>query len=182
MNDALTSLNGTHELVWSLLEAGPKSKAATANLVVLATSSIENGPSARIVVLRHVDRVSGILRVFTHAASQKVADLNEDERAEIMIWDPVEQLQIRLTVNIEVSHVDSETWSRLGPGTRLNYAVDPTPGTPIEAPENARQATPEASQMLCLNARVLSIETLHITSDGLSRAVFQDGTSQWIAP
>lgn len=182
MSDPLTSLNGTYEKVWSLLEAGPTSKTAPANLLVLATSSVQNGPSARIVVLRQVDRASGMLRVFTHAASQKVADLNENERAEILIWDPAEQFQIRLKVTIDVSQVDSETWSLLGPGTRLNYAVDPRPGTRIEHPADARLASPKPSQMLCLDARILTIETLQISKAGLSRAVFEDGTSQWIAP
>lgn len=182
MSDALTSLNGTYEAVWNLLENGVTSKTAPANLLVLTTASKQRGPSSRIVVLRHFDRSSETLRMFTHAASQKVIDLSEDDRAEILIWDPVEQLQVRLSVSVEMSGIDDKTWSRLGPGTRLNYAVDPTPGTPIPDPQVARQASPQKHQMLALDARIRKIETLHISQDGLKRAMFEKGASRWIAP
>ena len=182
MNDALTSLDGTIEDVWTLLEDGVKYKTSPANNLILATASKQQGPSLRIVVLRHADRSSQSLNVFTHAASQKVVDLNEDERAEILIWDPAQQLQIRLSVFVRMSGIDDETWKKLGPGTRLNYAIAPAPGTPIPQPEVARQASPKQHQMLVLDARIRKIETLHISHDGLKRAVFENGTSQWIAP
>ena len=181
MSNAFTSLDGTYETVWRLLEDGVKSKTSPANNLVLATASRQQGPSLRIVVLRHVDQTSEILRVFTHAASRKVIDLNEDERAEILIWDPAQQFQVRLSVFVRMSRIDDKTWESLGPGTRLNYAIDPAPGTPIAQPEIARRASPHQHQMLALDARIRRIETLHISPDGLKRAVFESGTSQWIA-
>ena len=182
MSDALTSLDGTIEAVWSLLEDGVKSKTSPANNLVLATASKQHGPSLRIVVLRRADRSTESLRIFTHAASQKVIDLNEDERAEILIWEPAQQLQVRFSVSISMSGIDDNTWEKLGPGTRLNYAIDPAPGTPITQPKVASQASPQQHQMLVLDARIRKIETLHISPDGLKRAVFEKGTSQWIAP
>jgi hypothetical protein len=64
----------------------------------------------------------------------------------------------------------------------MNYAIEPMPGTPIPTPNDARFATPDRSQMLQLNAHILQIETLWISNQGLYRAVFKSGSSQWIAP
>jgi pyridoxamine 5'-phosphate oxidase len=182
MSDALKTLNGTLAAVWSRLEAGATDTNAPANLPVLATSSAKSGPAARIVVLRGVDRAASMLTMFTHAGATKVADLKNDERAELLIWDAPERFQIRLSVTIELIEVDAATWQLLGPGTRLNYAVDPSPGTPIDKPEDAWRATPELHQMLQLQTTIHRIETLHIAPDGLRRAVFEGDTSQWIAP
>ena len=182
MNDNLTSLNGTFETVWDMLRQGVGEKASPANQLVLATSSPENGSSARMVVLRGVDQDAETLHFFTHARSQKVSDLNKDERGEILIWDARKQLQIRISVRIEATGVDDTIWSALGPGTRMNYAIEPMPGTPITTPNDARLATPDRSQMLQLNAHVWQIETLWISNQGLYRAVFKSGSSQWIAP
>ncbi|SMX23846.1 pyridoxamine 5'-phosphate oxidase family protein [Boseongicola aestuarii] len=182
MSDALTSLDGTYETIWRLLEDGAKSKTSAASNLVLATASKAHGPSVRIVVLRDADQASEVLRIFTHAASRKVIDLNDNERAEILVWDPEQQFQIRLSVSVRMSRIDDKTWESLGTGTRLNYAIDPAPGTPIARPEIAQQASPHQHQMLALDARIRKIETLHISPDGLKRAVFENGTSQWIAP
>ena len=181
MSDEFTNLNGTLNAVWERLEAGPGDPKAPANTVVLATSSTA-GPSSRVVILRGTDQARGTLDFYTHAASAKVSELADDPRAALLIWDAEAKVQIRLTVTIEMAGIASETWASLGAGTRLNYAVDPVPGTPINAPEDAWLATPEADQMVHLKATILRIDTLQISSDGLRRATFADGRSQWIAP
>ncbi|MBT8460534.1 MAG: hypothetical protein HKP37_10660 [Boseongicola sp.] len=182
MSDALITLNGTRSFVWDELERGVVDKTAPGNLLVIASSSRDHGPTARIVVLRGVDRDSRTLTFFTHSASQKVANFKEDERAKILFWCPEKSLQIRLSVTISMSPVNSRIWEKLGAGTRLNYAVDPTPGTPIEHPAAALQATPKPSAMLQLDARVSEFETLWISPEGLRRAAFDNEQSRWIAP
>lgn len=182
MSDALRTLNGTLETVWGHLACGATDKSAPSNLPILATASPQHGPKARIVVLRGADRHTNRLTFFTHSASQKVSDLNEDERAEILIWCPEEQLQIRISATISIAPIDTEIWSQLGGGTRLNYAENPSPGTPVNRPEDAMQATPDQSTMLLLTAMINKIETLVIAPDGLRRAIFEDGQSRWIAP
>jgi len=182
MSKLFQSLSVTQEAVWLLLEAGAIEKGSPANLPVLAKSSAEQGPTARIVALRSVDRVAEKLTFFTHASSGKVRDLNEDERAELLVWDGSERLQIRLSVAVKINKIGTETWSSLGPGTRLNYAVDPTPGMAIDRPEDALHASPQQRQMVELEATILRIETLRITRDGLRRAIFEGNTSRWIAP
>ena len=182
MSEALTTLNGTLEVVWHMLERGAVDKTAPANLPVLATASREHGAKARIVVLRSTDRATQKLTFFTHALSGKVSDLNEDERAEVLVWCAAQQFQIRISAKIGIAAVDENTWRNLGPGTRLNYATDPSPGIPLHRPEEALQATPDAGSMLSLEAFITKIDTLWISPEGLRRATFEDGRSQWIAP
>ena len=181
MSDALTDLNGTLCDVWARLESGVVVPGSPANLPVLATAS-PSGGAARIVVLRGVDRSAQTLWFYSHAAASKVADLKANSRAELLIWDPRDRLQIRLGVSIDLGTVSADVWDGLGPGTRLNYATDPLPGTKIDDPSDAQQATPQHHQMVLLTAHIARIETLQITNDGLRRAVFEGGTSRWIAP
>ena len=181
MNDDFTSLEGTLEAVWRLLEAGPKDRNSPANVVCLATSSSE-GAYARMVVLRMTDRSHHTLHFFTHATSEKLKQLKVNSRGEVLVWDEKSQFQIRLKVRLSVEKIDENLWSNLGEGAKLNYATDPLPGTPIASPNIAWTASSDHKQMKRLLAQVQSIETLHIASEGLYRAEFDDNGSRWIAP
>lgn len=181
MSDDFTTLSGTLEAVWSRLEQGASDRAAPANLVTLATSGA-TGASARIVVLRAADRTAQTLTFFTHAASEKVTEIQQDNRGELLIWDAGSSFQIRLSVRLQIAEVSDDLWNSLGGGARLNYASHPTPGTVIETPDEAWSARPDPALMKRLIATVHAIDTVQIAPEGLRRARFEAGRSQWIAP
>ena len=181
MNDAFSELGTTLQSVWRRLKQGAEDTTSALNTVVLSTTS-SDGPKSRIVILRNVSQPLQQVVFFSHAASGKISDLARDPRAEILGWDPVARFQIRLAAEIEISEIDAGAWAEIGAGARLNYAVNPSPGTPIPLPESAWKATPNREQMAVLTAIIHRIETLQISPEGLRRAVFEGGRSQWIAP
>ena len=181
MSEDFTSLDTTLEAVWTRLENGPREKTAPANVVCLATNG-SIGANARMVVLRKTDRENSALQFFTHAASGKIKDVEKNPNAELLVWDRGSQLQVRLKAHLEVTEIDDATWAALGDGAKLNYATDPLPGSTISAPSVAWAARSDHTQMKQITAHIQSIETLHISPEGLYRAVFDNTGSRWIAP
>ena len=175
-------LAGTLDTVWAMLEAGTTDRAAPARHPTLATIGAR-GAEARILVLRRADREGGSLALYTDAATGKVADLAQEPRATLLVWDPGTRLQIRLRVHVTARPGTPAEWEALSEPARAVYGGDPPPGNPIQSPD--RHATaPDASRFTVLEARVDEIETLRL-SDPHERARFSraDGfAGTWLAP
>lgn len=171
------------DAVWARLEDGAHGS-GPGKLLMLATARPDGGASARMLILRGADRGAASLSLYTHAASAKVAELTADPRATLLLWDPDAQLQARLRVTIDIEAGDTGAWEDFGSGTRLNYARDPLPAEPIEAPD-AIAPTPDASLFRRLDARLEMIDALTLATEPHRRARYHahDGfTGEWIAP
>lgn len=178
----MSDLAATLATVWSMLEAGPADRDAPARHPVLATVGAR-GAEARILVLRHADRASGTLALYTDAATAKVADLAAEPRATLLVWDPLARLQIRLRVHVTARPGTPEEWAALTETARQVYGGSPAPGAPIAAPGGHTPAT-DATRFTVLDARIDEIETLRL-SDPHERARFRrsDGfAGTWLAP
>ena len=115
------------DTVWGTLEGGIRNPDAP--LPVFATAS-----GARIVVLRGFDKAERTLTFHTHTQSGKVADLIASPKAEVLVWDAAQSLQIRLSCTVSLSAASDALWADQGDGARQNYASGATPGSEIPGP------------------------------------------------
>lgn len=171
------------EDVWQRLSRGVADRRAAARHPVLATVGPEGGAEARMLVLRGASRSRARLELHTDRASGKVAALEAEPRAALLVWDGSARLQIRLRVHVTVRPGAPGEWARLPEGARQAYGGTP-PGTPLDAPEEA-EMVPDPARFAVLTAQVLEIEALRLDPPHHRRARFradEGWTGQWIAP
>jgi hypothetical protein len=82
---------------------------------------------------------------------------------------------------VVISGAEHSIWENLSPGTRLNYAKDPLPGTILSDPEG-KPPTPDPDLFRLLTARITRIETLHLASLPHRRARFDEAGATWMQP
>jgi pyridoxine/pyridoxamine 5'-phosphate oxidase len=170
------------EEVWQRLARGVADRRAAARHPVLATVGAEGGGEARMLVLRGVDRSGARLELHTDSASGKVADIEAEPRATLLVWDSRARLQIRLRVHVGVRPGSTGEWQRLPKGAREAYGGTP-PGTALGAPEEA-DAVPDPARFAILTAQVREIEALWLGTPH-RRARFraaEDWQGMWVAP
>lgn len=166
------------DTVWNTLAEGMTDPEAPAHLPVFATAS-----GARTVVLRGFDKAERTLSFYTHAQSSKVADLVAHPKAQVLVWDAAQSLQIRLSCTVHMAAASDALWAGQGDGARQNYAFGVAPGSEISAPGEGI-GEPQQALMTVLTARIESIDALSLAALPHRRARFTapDFTGVWIAP
>lgn len=180
MSDPFADLEALEAHVWERLAAGAADVDDPFRLVALATMG-EGGPEARIVALRRADRALGEVEVHSDLRTAKVAALQRDPRAALLLWDAGTQVQLRLALDMLVVAADQGRWARVPEASRPNYGTDPAPGSPIERPENLARR-PDIARFGALVGRVRRIDMLSLAHDPHRRAVFEGGSAGWVAP
>jgi pyridoxamine 5'-phosphate oxidase len=95
-------------------------------------------------------------------------------------------LQMRLRVDVEIKSGENaaEQWQRVPLAARNVYGSQPSPGTPMDHPEQwIAQANPDAFAVLVCH--ITEIETLYLGPDLHRRARFNVDAAwagQWLAP
>lgn len=157
----------------------------------LAGIGLDGAPQSRTVVLRGFDASARRLRFHTDARSAKVAEFSVEPRAALHLYDTAAQVQLRLSGRVTVHDGDDvadAAWNASRAMSRMIYATNPGPGTPIAAPIGAAFDA-EAGR---LNFRVLlfaacRLEWLWLAAAGHQRAAFawDDAGAchaTWLAP
>jgi pyridoxamine 5'-phosphate oxidase len=180
----LADLEEIRAAVWRELRLACRDKAHAWRTPALATRSAD-GAEARTVVLREADDVSQTLCVFTDARASKVAELQAQPRATLLLWSPALSWQLRLRVLVDV-HTDglavTSRWARLqhSPAAQ-DYLAPSPPGSPALA-----SATPQAVHQrhffAVLSARVLAMDWLELRPEGHRRAQFDAQGACWLTP
>jgi pyridoxamine 5'-phosphate oxidase len=180
----LADLGEIRAAVWRELLLACRDKAHAWRTPALATSSTEGG-QARTVVLREADDVTQTLFVFTDARASKVAELQQQPRATLLMWSPALSWQLRLRVQVDV-HTDglavTSRWARLqhSPAAQ-DYLAPQPPGAPALA-----SPTPHAGEQrhffAVLSARVLALDWLELHPQGHRRALFDAQGARWLTP
>ena len=181
MTDSFETLDGLHDAAWRRMEDAARDRRGPAHLVTLATAG-QDGPDARLLVLRRADRIAGEVEVWTNGKSAKIGALEEDPRATVLIWDPDAQLQVRLGVHVDILPGPADVWETLPIHAKRNYGVGPAPSDPLSTPEEALSATPSRDAFVKLVCRVHRMECLHFDQDLHRRAVFTADHRGWITP
>lgn len=180
-----SSLDGTWNTVWEVLDQGQRDRAAPARHPVLATVGLDGGGEARIVVLRVADAEMRVLAVHTDLSSNKVSELRRVPDATLLVWDAGRALQIRLRVRVRIlsGHDVATEWEQVPQAARGNYG-GPSPGMRVDGPVPT-DAGGDAARFAVMECAIGEIETLHLGADAHARARFvaEDGfAGAWIAP
>lgn len=142
-----SDLHAIAEAVWRELAQAVHERTHAWRTPVLATCGPE-GPDARTVVLREVDRPSSRLVVYSDARAVKVQQLRHDPRAMLVMWSPTLGWQLRISLTVQV-HAEglaaASRWTRLQLSrAALDYLAPLAPGTPLPATPQAPPPPPEA--------------------------------------
>ncbi|CTQ33633.1 pyridoxamine 5'-phosphate oxidase family protein [Jannaschia rubra] len=180
MSDPFADLGWLLDHVWTRLERGARDASDPFRLVTLATTG-PHGAEARMVGLRVADRMARTVEVHTDLRTAKVRAAMHDPRAALLAWDTGAQVQLRLSVMLEVIAADADRWSRIPAEARLNYGTDPAPGAPVDAPRQVTR-TPDMARFAALQGKVFAIDILSLAHDPHRRARFDGTGGRWIAP
>lgn len=181
MSDWLHSLDGIRDQVWARLAAG----AAARDVVSLATVSDQGKAEVRTVVLRDAEPKAGIVAIYTDLYSSKIKSLQANPHAEILLWDAVMRLQIRLEADVTIltGAKAATLWDAIPDHSRDSYGVTPAPGTVIPG-DTAYVKAPDPASFAVLTCRITHIDAVSLAQPhrraGFSR--LGDWSGNWLAP
>jgi pyridoxamine 5'-phosphate oxidase len=185
--------------IWKLLEEGLTLKDSPLKTPVF--SNIENNkPSAKIVVLRAIDRKKRTLTFHTDYRSPKVKALKKNANAVLVFYHKDEKVQLKITVKTKI-HFDDKiaaaAWKNTAHYSRKCYLIESPPSAVIKSPGTTlpinfeeNSYTLEQSELGYKNFAVVecfinSIDWLYLASTGHKRAIFSYYESEefnWLVP
>jgi len=128
-------LDAMFDATWELLVQGAADRRAALHLPVVVSIG-PDGPDARVMVLRGVDRARHSLRFHTDRRAMKAAHIAIDPRVGIVGYDADARLQLRLH-GVAVVHSGAEVaayWATTETFGRRAYRTTLPPGSPLAAP------------------------------------------------
>jgi len=170
---------------WRHITRGVADSRSPARYPTFATVSPDGTPEARTLALRGASRSHSVLELHTDSATSKIVALQHNPKAAFHVWVPRANLQIRITVSVDVltgPNIDPQ-WGRVPKGSRVSYGTRPTPGTPIPD-AYAYEKPSNRDRFAVLTCHVLEIDLLHLGARH-RRAVFvetDDWAGTWLAP
>ena len=173
------------DFAWVQISRGKVDKKSPARHPTFITSSPNNFPSARTLVMRQCDRKNNQIEFHTDIASTKILSLKKNSHAGIHIWLPKVNLQIQMNVNVEVKNGDVTIpyWNNVPTNSRNAYGNIPTPGTVIKNPFDYQYA-PDQKRFAVLICHIQSIQLLFL-GDKHTRANFKKDSNwqgEWLSP
>lgn len=176
---------GLWSRAWASLGRGVADAKHPARRPTFATTSAAGWPEARTVVLRQADSDNAVLVVHTALGSGKITSLRASPRAALHIWDPAQDLQIRLQAEVAIASGPDvrPLWDRIPNHAQQSYGVTPPPGTPI--PDAlAYEKRPDPAAFAVLTCQVMHVDLVHLGADhrriAYSRA--RHWAPEWLSP
>ena len=181
--------------IWDRLEEAARRARPAFHSPVLATCGA-GGPRARVVVLRHADRQTGVVGCHTDARSPKAADLARDPRAAWAFYDRPGKLQVRLTGATELIDVGEDyeaAWAATTRSARRCYLGPHAPGAATDVPHpnfppeytdrdpTDAESAPGRAHFRLLRTTALEIDWLALHHAGHRRAKFVRTAAGWDA-
>jgi pyridoxamine 5'-phosphate oxidase len=180
---------------WAILERATSDRRHAWRFCAFGTCGLAShaAPSARMVVLRAVDRRTRSLTFFSDVRSQKIAELAANPAVSLLFWDTKAQWQLRMQAHVEVvknGEALDNHWQRIK-STRgaLDYQSVLRPGAPLNDVQGSGAATAlhsdaglHAFSMLCATAS--TCDSLELRREGHRRAYFDyvHHTGRWLKP
>lgn len=181
---------------WDVIEPGASVRTSPAHTPVVGTVDEQGHPQLRIMVLREASRTRRLLRFHTDARTAKTIEVGKDKRTSVLMYDPVEKLQLRLNGNAWIERsgetVDA-AWRESTTFARRCYMAEAAPGLVADRPLSGLPAwiegrQPEEADLVDArqNFALLwfeagAIEFLYLANSGHRRAkwVWNADTEQW---
>jgi hypothetical protein len=164
---------------WQMLVRASRDRKAAWRTPVLATLGAEGAPRARVLVLRRVDPVAGLLWLHSDRRSAKVGELGAEPRVALTFYDARKALQLRLegeaALVMDAAAV-ADAWARVPEPARRNYATAEPPGSPT-GPGEAILAGDGTANFALIQVTAVRLEWLWLGPDRHRR-----GESRRLAP
>lgn len=156
--------------------------------------------NAYTVVLREASRDNNSLVFYTDLRSEKVAEINEDNRITILKYNEECRVQVILRGTADIYHQNAITqhyWSKDGYKGRRSYLAQPAPSSVINEPEDGleylngkefNETDMEGYENFAVvKVQILALEFLKLSREGNRRARFTLNSSnewqgQWLVP
>jgi pyridoxine/pyridoxamine 5'-phosphate oxidase len=185
-------LHAVRTEAFALLARGVADRRSPFHTPTLASLGPDGAPRARTLVLRGFDAQSRTIRLHSDARSDKCAELARDPRCALHLYDAPHQVQLRLEGTATLHHDDAvadAAWEATRPFSRLIYAIQPAPGTPVAAPNSSpTQDAGARANFAILRLRFFRMEWLWLAAEGHRRARFTWNTAgtieeaTWLSP
>lgn len=192
------TLDGFLDAAWTHLVRGVKDRKHGFHQPVLATVD-DDGPRARVVVLRAVDRDSGTVTCHTDRRSGKTMQTHDG--AAWCFYDKSSRLQVRAVGEIEIvteGELYEERWAASRLASRRCYLAPFTPGVELDEahpnlPDELRDRDPDQAESEAGRANfavalttLYELDVLHLAHDGHRRARWirngAEWAGSWVAP
>lgn len=170
---------------WRHLADGVADAHAPARYPTFATVSPQGRPEARTVALRAALRDEGVVEVHTDIETPKVRALRHAPYAQLHIWVPAAQLQLRLSAKVEVltgPAVEAQ-WQNVPSASRVSYGTLPIPGTPIDH-VHAYEKPASRDRFAVLRCALEGIDLVHLGPKHRRAAYRREDAWRgvWLAP
>ncbi len=190
----LDDLAQAETALWSRLGRAVRDRRSPWHTPAVATTAPDGAPRARIMVLRAVDRSSGLFRLHTDARAAKAADLAATPRAALLFYDPGAKLQLRVEgpARVETATPAADlAWAATRPFSRRCYTAPHPPGSTAPAPTSglppeleSREPTPAESEagrphFAILLVESVRLEFLFLAVTGHRRGCFDRSEAGW---
>lgn len=181
-------LNGSLQMAWKMIGRATKDRKAVFRTPVLATMS-ENGPQARVLVLRAADAGRRELVFHTDTRSGKAGQLGDDARVAVTFYDAHRKVQLRATGIAHLHTSDTladQHWRDASPNA-LRCFSGPLPAAPCALPsdhdgiEATRTSVAGGREFFAvLRVEISQLEWLYLHTQGQRRALFEWQEEHWL--
>jgi 3-hydroxyisobutyrate dehydrogenase len=176
------------------------------HLVNVATVDADGFPTARTVVLRHFNWGQGVLRFHTDLRSPKIQEIQNNPAVSIQCYSLEHKVQLRFKAVASIisqAEMNRQKWLQMKAYSRRCYTISEAPGTQLEYNDVGRVSNVNANPIsaipfgdehdksafenfVIVECRILSVDFLHLASDGHVRAQVKLGNGSasvaWVAP
>lgn len=180
-------LGGSLQMAWKMIGRATKDRKAAFRTPVLSTQSDE-GPQARVLVLRAAEASRRELVFHTDTRSGKAVELGRDTRISVTFYDAHRKIQLRAN-GIAQLHTDDmladQHWQNASPNS-LRCFTGPLPGAPCALPvdHDSSVATHKTVAVgrdffAVITIQIAQLEWLYLHTHGQRRALYQWQDTQW---
>lgn len=187
MKELLIIPSEIRQQIWKELARATQDRHHAWRTPVFSTANAEGLVNARTVVLRRVEAESENLQIYTDTRSCKVAELQSQANAVFVFWSARLhwQLRIRVITTVMTNGPEIERlWERVKQSASAgDYLTIAAPGSPILS--NGDAACPKEEQtphFALINAQVVEIDWLELSSSGHRRARITADDWEWLTP
>jgi hypothetical protein len=189
------TLGDVLESLWTRIGAGLDGRWPSWALPTLVTVTEDGSPRGRVLALRSVDREARRLVFHTDARSDKVREIDGEQRVAVLFFDREDAVQARFDGTCVVHHADpvaAAAWRGVSELRRAACATEGEPGSPLDAAQPFASLPATASgddaftNFAVLVVEADAIDWLWLGPQDMRRARFAwvggHWSSSWIVP
>ena len=136
----------------------------------------------RIVVMREFNFEKKSIVIFTDSKSQKVGQVLNHPKCNLLFWDPRKKLQISVQSKSHIKKKNSHYWSKINDRQQKDYTVNPPPKSEIKAHDDYEFS--DQNRFTVIDLTFESMDVLQLSDQGHIRAThdFENNTQSWVSP